>query len=367
MASAFFQLARPEAGKTWDWIGFGADVTTHEHKFANRTLSSTIVTVNGAVATNATTITLDNASGVTANSILYDPARGQAFVIASVNLTTNVVTIRQRQVDHGVTTAIVPDNTELLVGSESSFYDDVSGERLFESTVVDTNFVQDLTYILEFSRADLEESREWDVTRQRRLVEDAEKTVRMLNRTAIYGKPQGETASLSATAGGIDYFVKKAGNVSTTAHATTRSIADLQAVFQKLEKKGLSGADAPVILCGVDEYHRYNAVGLTAVTLNETNGTSYASGNILLGINVPAFGFVPMISDPEIRDADVRILTNSSIKKHYFNGNGELGQRAVLRVEDEAQLSSSKVKKSSVQMKYTFTVDGDKNEILKRA
>lgn len=364
-AAALFELPQPNASVFWDFASFAQDITTHKYEVGYRTRTGYTVTVNGAVATDGTSIVFDDATSLAESQMLYDPATKQTVTLGSqTNATTFAIKSVNQQ--NGASRAIIADNAVLVNLSIAEDYHDINAEQKFETTLKESNFIQDLTIQLPFFRADLEEIRNWGVDEQTLIEETIKRHVRQLNLNFYYGIPQEATASVNGQTAGFDYLVRKAGGNYSKA-STNDEISDLKAAFVDLRKEGMDGSDNLAMIGSVDAYEYFAAKGLATVTLNQDNGGSTAYGNIMTGLYVAGFDFVPFLVDPTLPDNHIRIGGQTSVQKAYFNGQGSRGEKAVMRLVDEPGLSTSKKPVSTLQMKWGTVIDANRCRLYETA
>lgn len=364
-AAALFALPQPNASVFWDFASFAQDIFTHKYETAYRTRTGYTVTVNGAVATDGTSIAFDDATSLAVSQMLYDPATKQTVTLGSK---TNATTFAIKSVNQqsGASRAIIADNAVLVNLSIAEDYHEINAEQTFESTVKESNFIQDLTIQLPFYRADLEEARDWGVNKATLIDETMKRHIRQLNLNLYYGTPQENSASVNGQTGGFDYFVRKAGNNYSKA-GTNDELSDLRAAFVDLRKEGMDESDGLAMIGSVDAFEYFNAKGLATITVQDQPGQSYAYGNIFTGLNVAGFGFVPFLVDPTLPDNHVRIGGQTSVQKAYYNGQGEEGEKSVLRLVDEPGLSTSKKPVSTLQMKWGAKIDANRCKLYETA
>lgn len=364
-AAALFELPQPNASVLWDFASFAPDITTHKYDVGYRNRTGYTVTVNGAVATNGTSIVFDDATSLAQSQMLYDPATKQTVTLGSKTNATTFAILSVNTQD-GASRAIIADNAVLVNLSIAEDYHEINAEQTFESTSKDTNYVQDLTIQLPFFRADLEEIRKWGVDKQTLIEETMRRHLRQLNANMYYGIPQENSASVNGQTAGLDYLVRKAGGDYSKA-GTNDELSDLKAGFVELRKEGMDASDRPAMIGSVDAYEYFAAKGLATVTVNEQNGATTPYGNIMSGLYIAGFEFVPFIVDPTLTDNHVRITAQTSVQKAYYNGQGIAGEQAVMRLIDEPGLSTSKKPVSTLQMKWGTVIDPNRCKLLETA
>ena len=218
-----------------------------------------------------------------------------------------------------------------------------------------TNYVQDVTELLAWSRADLREGRKWGADKQVRLKERMRDIMKDLNNAIVYNVPQAATGSLSAITAGIDYMIQNAGSTVDAAVNGTADLADIRGVLKTLQQNGIGPSDGLYCLMSINVYHAYADEGLVEIDLTDQPGREYVIGNILKGMNVPGIGFVPFYFDPHINDDKVRFISSNHIGKAYYQGqNGPLESPTIV---DEPSMSTSKTPTSSMQQKWATIID----------
>lgn len=362
---ALFELPQTTVSPFWDFASWAPDIKTHEYKTAFRTRTGLTVTVNGAVATDGDTIAFDDTTPVGQSFVVYDPATKQTVTLgAPTNSTTfNIRTVVPQS---GASRAIIADNAVLDVLSIAEDYHEINAVQNYEQTTEETNYIQDLTIQLPFHRADLEEIREWGVDRQMLVTETMNRHLRQLDKNLIYGTPKKNDGTHNGQTGGFDYFVRKAGNNYSKA-STNDELADLEAGLYSLVEKGMDQSDGVAMMGSLKAYRYFNAKGLATFSTTTTPGAGYTYGNVMRGLEINGLGFVPFMVNVNLRDNHVRIGSQTTVQKAYFNGDGEAGQQAVLRLVDEPGLSTSKKPVSTLQMKHGAVIDAEKCSLYETA
>ena len=357
-AAALFELPAPTAAPFWDLAPFAADIKTHKYTTAYRTNTAQTVTNTVAVATTDTVVTISTADRIVEGQVLYDPATKQSLVLGTL-VSGSQYNIKSFHTQSGSARAIITVSSVLDVIAPAADYSGFNGYVQFETTVKEDNYVQDISTLLKFFRADLEEVRNWGVDKQRLLMETMTRTLRGINLSMYYGIPQENTSSVPGMTAGFDYLVRKAGGNYSKAGATDE-LSDLKAAFVAMRQIGMDGSDAPYMIGSVKAYEYFNSKGLATITTPTSTGSSFVQGNIMTGLNVAGFGFVPFLVDANLRDNHVRIAAQSAVQKAWYNGEGEEGTQSVLRLIDEPGLSTSKAPVSSLQGKFGTVIEANR-------
>jgi hypothetical protein len=357
LAHGLIKLVEPQNAVTWDLLPFRPAVSQLVFERASRSVSAREVVLDNSLTTVETDVHLTSGTKarVTDGHILYHPATKQRIVIDEMTQSTGVGTIEVvLQAPGGSRTEIASGET-LYVLSQAENFEEINAESRYEDTAIVTNYVQDMTEMLEWSVADLREARKWDVDEQLKLKERMRDLMKDLNMSILYNVPQAHTSSLRAITSGFDYAVENASSIVDAAASGTADIADIRGIGKTLQRNGVGPSDGLIAVMSVDAYHAYNDEGLAEIQLNGQPGTEFILGNILKGVNLPGIGFVPFYADPFITDDRVRFISTAHAGKAYYQGqNGPLETPKVI---DEPNISTSKVKKSTLQQKWTTIID----------
>ena len=123
----------------------------------------------------------------------------------------------------------VANGATLFILSVSEHFDQINAVSRVENTSVTTNYVQDMTEMLEFSVADLRELRKWGVDKQLRVKERMRDIMKDLNRSLdlqrAAGRPLRRPLRLTA---GFDYVVDAANSKVAAAVSGTADLADIR-------------------------------------------------------------------------------------------------------------------------------------------
>lgn len=357
LAHGLIKLVEPQNAVTWDLLPFRPAVRQLVFERAIRSVSAREVVTQNAILTSDIDIDLTAATKlrVTDGHILFHVPTKQAFVVDEMNTTSGTGTIEQVLQFPGGSRTQVDAGETLLILSQAEYFEEINAESRFEDTSVVTNYVQDMTEMLEWSVADLREARKWNVDEQTRLKERMRDIMKDLNMSLLYNIPNAGTATERQLTSGIDYAIENAGNVVDAASSGTADLSDVRGVLKTLQKNGVGPSDGLFALMSIDAYHAYSDEGLAEIQLTGQPGAEFVVGNILRGLSVPGIGFVPFYTDPFITDDRVRFLASAHIGKAYYQG--ENGPVESVRVIDEPSMSTSKVKKSTMQQKWTTIID----------
>lgn len=359
LAQALIKQVEPQVAVTWDLFPFRDPVNQLKFERGERPITAREVVLENVILVGDTDIDLTSGTKarVTDGHILYHPATKQRFVIDEMTQSTGTGTIEQVLQAPGGARTEVPDGSTLYILSQAEYFEEINAESRFEETEKVTNYVQDMTELLEFSVADLREGRKWGVDKQMRLKERMRDMMKDLNLSIIYNVPNEGTANERALTGGFDYMVENAGNIVDASVSGTADLADIRGVLKQLQKNGAGPTDGLVAIMSIDVFHAYQDAGLETITLNGEPGSEFVVGNILQGVNFNSIGFVPFYADPFINDDRVRFVATSHAGKAYYQGTGEGAILEAPRVVDEPSMSTSKVQKSTVQAKWATIID----------
>jgi hypothetical protein len=347
----------PEAAYSvfWDLIPFYKEpIRQLNFDVASRSITSRQVVLGANILTSDTQITLDSATRarVTPGHVLYHPATKQRFILDTANTTSGVCNIRDVLQAYGGSRTQVNSGQTLLILAQSEHYDQINAVSRFEDTSVTSNYIQDVTEMLEFSTADMREMRKWGVDKQLRLKERMRDIVKDLNRALIYNAPLQASAGHSATTAGFDYVVDKAGNKVAANSSGTADLADIRGVLKTLYKNGVGPGDGLVIHMSANVYFAYETVGLADINLQGQPGAEFVVGGAVKGLHFAGLGFVPFYADPLCDDDVVRFVCTSQAAKAYYQGLEAGAPLESPRVIDESSLSTSKIEKSTFQQKW---------------
>lgn len=357
LAHGLVKLVEPQNAVTWDLLPWRSAVRQLKFDRASRSVGAREVVLENAILVGDSDIDLTAATKgrVTDGHILFHPGTKQAFVIDEMNQSTGTATIEQVLQYPGGSRTQVDDAETLIILSQAEYFEEINAESRYETTSEVTNYVQDMTEMLEWSVADLREARKWNVDQQTRLKERMRDIMKDLNMSVLYNVPNAAASNERQTTAGIDFMIEQAGNVVDADSSGTANLADVRGVLKTLQKNGVGPSDGLFALMSIDAYHAYSDEGLAEIQLTGQPGAEFVVGNILRGVNVPGIGFVPFYSDPFITDDRVRFISSAHIGKAYYQG--EDGPLESIRVIDEPSMSNSKVKKSTIQQKWTTIID----------
>ena len=357
LAHGLMKLVEPQIGVTWDLIPFRDAIRQLNYERGERAISAREVVLENAILTGDTDIDLTSGTKarVTDGHVLYHPATKQRFMLDEMTQGTGTATIETViQAPDGSRTEVA-DGETLYILSIAENYEEINAESRYEESTVTTNYIQDMTEMLEWSVADLREGRKWGFDDKVRLKERMRDIMKDLNSSILLGAPQAPSSTKRAATTGFDYAVEAAGSLVDANESGTADITDLRGVLKTLQKNGVGPTDGLVMLSSIDAFSAYSDEGLAEISLNDTPGKEYVLGNILKGLNVPGMGFVPFYTDPMINDDRVRFISTAHAGKAYYQGeNGPLESPKVI---DEPSMTNSKVKKSTIQQKWGTIFD----------
>jgi len=352
LALALMSQVDPQVSVTWDLVPFGENISSLKYEVGDRLISAREVVVENNFETGHTDIDVNSATRdrITDGHILYHPATKQRVVLNEVNTTSGVNSIHSvLQAPGGSRTQIDAGET-MYVLAQSEMYEEINATSRWEETDKITNYVQDTTELLKWSRADLREGRKWGIDATRMRNERFRDVMKDLNAGLLYNVPQAPTSSVPAVTSGIDYMIENSGTVVDASASGTADLADLRGVLKTLEKNGVGPDDGVFALMSVDTFHAYEDEGLATIDIAGQPGAEYVIGNTMKGIVASGMGFVPVYSDPFINDDRVRFISQKHIFKRFYQGPN--GPAETPHLEDEPSLSTSKTPVSSLQMKW---------------
>jgi hypothetical protein len=350
-----FDRVEPEVGRFYSLIPWETPIRSLSYTMPSRNRTARqVVTSALYTALSDNQITLDAATRgrVTDGHILFHLGTKTRLILDEVNTTTGVATIRTKQYAPGGSATNIASGQTLYVIGHSEHYDEINAESRFETTAETSNHIQDITEMLDFSVAELRELRKWGVDEKLRIDERLEDIMKDLDLGLIYNVPLASQAGQSAVTGGFDYMVENAGGVINAAISGTPNVNDLRAVARTLEARGV-GASAGVVMVGKPEvFYEYEDQGLTDFTSEISPEDKIFIGNSVQGIVGGSIGRIPFYTDSAIPDTRVRFVATRYASKAPYQGLGGGAPVENLRIVDEPSMSNSKVKKSTIQMKF---------------
>lgn len=356
LALALMSQVEAQNAVTWDLIPFGENVTSLKFEVGDRLISARQVVLENNFLVSDSDIDINSATRdrITDGHILYHPATKQRIVLNEVNTTSGVCTFHSVLQAPGGSRTQVNAGQTLYVLAQSEMYEEINATSRWEETDKITNYVQDTTELLKYSRADLRETRKWGLDKQTMQNERMRDVMKDLNLGLLYNVPQAPSSSVPAVTSGIDYMIENAGNVVDAASSGTASMADVRGVLKSLEQNGVGPSEGLFALMSVNTFHAYEDVGLTEINIEGQPGAEYVLGNTITGVKVSGVGFVPFYVDPFINDDRVRFISQKHVFKRFYQGPA--GPVESPHLEDEPSLSTSKTPVSSLQMKWATDI-----------
>lgn len=352
------QVPSPSATVMWDLMPFGDPVSGLDFKTLTRTKTARTAALASNFATNATTIVLSSGTkkSVTSGNVLYHTATKQGVVLGTETSTSGTWNVRKVLVQDGGSRAQIDSGSTVEILATSEDYVSINQTSRQESTVEARNYVQDTIERIDLSVADLREGRKEGIDQKTYITERMSDIMSDLSRACYYNIPCAYSASETAVTAGFDYLCRKAGGTVDANASGTADLDDVKGVLKTLAKNGVSSEDGLVAMMSPNVFWAYEKEGVDQLNIQGMPGSEFVSGNVMKGLTLSGLGFVPFYFDPKLNDDVVRFVSTKYAKKRIYKGSGEGAILEGLSIQDEASLSTSRLKVSTMQIKWATDI-----------